>query len=248
MNGFSTQVHCKSEVWALTSLPKQEERSQWVSPCCKTPVTNEMDPDTPIMPKKSVHYNGASMVALQRFQDVAIREGQHTNIHDQGIWFDTKGFPYEEALNSRDSSHVPAPSPYRQGPGGKGDTPGHGGPRESGDGGGDSSPSERDSDCDEEMLPPSDEEDKIEELSLLHPNSQSHSRLRTNPGIGLRGDTSSVSAPTENHSHHQGYGGELDSYRDKGNCHPSKYLKAMHAKFHHQINDKVSVTVESLLD
>ena len=57
-----------------------------------------------------------------------------------------------------------------------------------------------------------------------------------------------MAAPMESHSHCQGYVGELDSYCDKGNHRPSKYFKAMHSKFHQQIDNKVSVTVESLPD
>ena len=162
-----------------------------------------------------VHYDGASKVALQQFCDGAICEGQHTNIPDQGIWFDPEGFPFEEVNPSREPSHTLTLRPSQQGQGGRDDTPGHRGSRGNGNGDGgddDDSPSSGSDSEDEDTPPPSNKEDDIEELSLLCPNSQPQSRLRTNPGsTPLRG-TPSVGAPTDTRFQHQGYVGELDSY------------------------------------
>jgi hypothetical protein len=160
-----------------------------------------------------VHYNGASKVALQRFRDGAIREGQHTNIPDQGIRFDPEGFPFEEVHPSGEPSHTLTSRPSQQGQGGRDEPPGCGGPRGNGDGGdGEDSPSSGSDSDDEDTPPPSDEEDDIKELSLLRPNSQPQSRSRMNSGSTPLRETPSMGAPTDTQSHHQGYIGELNSY------------------------------------
>src|ERR1700733_10372576 len=124
MNVFSVQIHCESGNYAPISSPSREEDRNSTTSHCGIPALPAQ--------KKLVHYDGASKVALQKFWDSAIHDGQHTNILDQGIHFDSKGFPYEDVQSSKEIPDRQSPSSPCQEPGRRGDNPGCRGPRESG--------------------------------------------------------------------------------------------------------------------
>jgi hypothetical protein len=252
---FSTQVQHDAESQARPSVPLPREGNRRDERSRPTDVPRERsrrepnEHSKPATPKKSVHYDGASKVALQRFRDEAIREGHPTNIPDQGIRFDEGGFPYERHSSSREPI---SPGPSRATPperGGRDEPPGGGDPGgpKGGDDDGDSSPSGGSHDEEDDSFPPTDGEEDFEETSLLRPNSRPRSRSRTAQGESASRQTPS-GYTTGTHRSRHGYLGELDSYRDKGVRRPSKYLKAMHSKFHKQIDNKVSVAIVHLPD
>ena len=215
----------------LVTAPHPATLTEVPSPRRGTPRRDSDDLPNPVPSKKKVHYNATDRIALQRFRDGEIGEGNHTNLPDQGIRFDKDGRPWDKYKSpSRDSRREKSSSGPPRRP-----APSHAGSKgspEGGDSGGDSS--------DEHSMSgtSSDEgEDSNSPSSDDEGNSGKHSRRKRS------GNSKSFSY--RGSSYRRARTSDAERYREGSSRRPSKYLKAMHKKFHKQIDRKVSVLSDS---
>jgi hypothetical protein len=199
-----------------------------------------LDSSAEVSSKKKVHHDAMNRIMLQWYHDGAIHDGMSTNISDQGIRFNKEGNPWDKNdPSSHDEHHknkssekpVRSPAGYRGAPGG--DEP-------------------RDESSSDESSSYKSSHGGGSSKSSLSPDEGSS--LPTSPGIQWRigklcspqdKTGSKTSKSYRETAYKQSHTRGTDVYRDKGLHKQSKYVKAMHDKFHWQIDSKVSVLCES---
>jgi hypothetical protein len=83
-HNFSTQVQhdAESQAWPSVPLPmegnRRDEHSHLIDAPREHSCRESNEHSKPATPKKLVHYNGASKMALQCFHDEALHKGHHT--------------------------------------------------------------------------------------------------------------------------------------------------------------------------
>jgi hypothetical protein len=221
-------------------LPKQEEESnsaveQQMNTAMRMKNPPKTDNDTTSsssrMTKEEVKEERKDRVVHQRIRNSGIKDNGESIIMEQGIVFDGKGKPRDirpgqklrrEGIGTTGGRSHPERKPLI------GKRPPKGGQR-------DDEESLYSSDEEDEggSEPPTDVEEEVEGAEEIEGASK-------RPKVGQRPNSRNYNVPYQ-----RSHTAELDVYRDRGGPRTTKYLRAIHNKFHRIIDDYVGVMVEN---